>query len=613
MKKKLMMMSLLAMACAAGMAQTDEQLFTSPFTTDNGDRPYRIPAIVQTTNDEILVIADKRYCGGDVGQISSDDARIDLVYRRWNGEEWEGEKTIVTGEDNFGYGDAAVVADRENPENILLMCAAGNIFFTSSQNEEGKRLQCYRFRSTDAGKNWDKGTEMTSMIYSLASGYRGAFFSSGRICQSSQIKVGSHYRLYAALCVYKKGGLFNLSNKTYSLVIYSDDFGDTWSLLDSQPAIGEGGNEAKCEELPNGSVLVSSRASGGRLFNVFNYSSAPTEANQADGSWSGEASGISNSDSGTNGEILIVPAYNTETKQVCNLMLQSFPAEAEGDGSRSHVSIYHKELEVKTTYATTDIANSWDSDTLQITKLGSAYSSMIWQADGNIGFVWEDNYQKYGTGAYDIKYRNIPIYTITKGAYTNIQPKTMSQVPASCTASWCNNASYSTLYLPYGVELPENVTAYTGTLEGNVLTIKALESNVVPAYTAVLLEDMEKRSTIDLTMVNTTKKVTENDLQGTLTAIEGIDKSKYYVLGHGSKHIGFYHPNSTTLKANAAYIYVEGGASALSIHREGDATDIEESEFSIQDSELIYDLMGRRVTEMQPGRMYIVNGRKVVR
>lgn len=606
MKKKLMMMSLLAMVCAASVAQTDAQLFTSPFTTDNGDRPYRIPAIVQTTNDEILVIADKRYCGGDVGQISSDDARIDLVYRRWNGEEWEGETSIVTGEDNFGYGDAAVVADRENPSNILLMCAAGNIFFTDSKNSDGDRLQCCRIRSTNGGETWSTPDNITEAIYKVAN-YNGVFFSSGRICQSSQIKVGDYYRLYAALCV----------TGTNSVVVYSDDFGENWAMLGGVAV--SGGNEAKCEELPNGSVLVSARKAGGRYFNVFTY----IDQKEATGSWGEQADGIEiykKSTNATNGEILIVPAVD-KNNNVCNIMLQSIPygtkktflgIEYEND-TRSHVSIYYKELssDASTSYSSTDFSSGWTR--YQVSSQTSAYSSMIWQADGNIGFVWEDYLQTLVKDGYHIEYKNLPLSTITGGAYTNIQPKTMSQVPASCTASWCNNASYSTLYLPYGVELPENVTAYTGTLEGNVLTIKAMESNVVPAYTAVLLEDMEKRSTIDLTMVNTTKKVTENDLQGTLTAMDIEDKSKYYVLGHGSKHIGFYHPNSTTLKDNAAYIYVEGGASALSIRREGDATDIEESEFSIQDSELIYDLMGRRVTEMQPGRMYIVNGRKVVR
>lgn len=603
MMKKLMM-SLLGMVCAAGMAQTDETLFTSPFTTENGDkRPYRIPAIVQTSNDEILVIADKRYCGGDVGQISSTDARIDLVYRRWNGEDWEEEKTIVTGLNNFGYGDAAVVADRENPANILIMCAAGNVFFTSSNSNS--RLQCCRIRSTDGGKTWNTPENVTEAIYKVAN-YNGVFFSSGRICQSSQIKVGTHYRLYAALCV----------TGTNSVVVYSDDFGENWYMLGSGVAVS-GGNEAKCEELPNGSVLVSARESSAgflskakRQFNVFTY----TNKEKAEGQWGSKTAGITLANTNeTNGEILIVPAVKASTQELCNILLQSVPYGSGGitNKDRKFVSIYYKELsaDANTSYSSSNFSSGWTR--YQVSDQTSAYSSMIWQADGNIGFVWEDYLQTLVKDGYNIEYKNLPLSTITGGAYTNIQPKTMSQVPASCTASWCNNASYSTLYLPYGVELPEGVTAYTGTLEGNVLTIKAIESGVVPAYTAVLLEDTEKRSTINLTMVNTTAEITGNDLQGTLTAIDGIDKSKYYVLGHGSNHIGFYHPNSTTLKANAAYIYVEDGAAALSIRREG-ATDIEEDEVVIdnEQSAIIYDLMGRRVENPTRG-LYIINGKKV--
>ena len=606
--KKLIMMSLLGMVCAAGMAQTDEQLFTSPFTTENGDkRPYRIPAIVQTSNDEILVIADKRYCGGDVGQISSTDARIDLVYRRWNGEDWKEEKTIVTGQNKFGYGDAAVVADREDPNNILLMCAAGNVFFTSSNSNS--RLQCCRIRSTDGGKNWNTPDNVTEAIYKVAN-YNGVFFSSGRICQSSQIKVGDYYRLYAALCV----------TGTNSVVVYSDDFGDTWAMLGGVAV--SGGNEAKCEELPNGNVLVSSRTEADRYFNVFTY----TDIESAKGSWGSQSNGnleVPNlSSQSTNGEILIVPAINKDDN-LCNIALQSMPYGAAGskilgfienkNDTRTHVSIYYKELsaDANTSYSSSNFSSGWTR--YQVSDQTSAYSSMIWQADGNIGFVWEDYLQTLVKDGYNIEYKNLPLSTITGGAYTNIQPKTMSQVPASCTASWCNNASYSTLYLPYGVQLPEGVTAYTGTLEGNVLTIKAIESGVVPAYTAVLLEDEQNRANIELTIVNTTAKITDNDLEGTLTAttINDVDKSKYYVLGHGSNHIGFYHPNSTTLKANAAYIYVEDGAAALSIRREG-ATDIEEEEVAIdnEQSAIIYDLMGRRVENPTRG-LYIINGKKV--
>ena len=44
----------------------------------------------------------------------------------------------------------------------------------------------------------------------------------------------------------------------------------------------------------------------------------------------------------------------------------------------------------------------------------------------------------------------------------------------------------------------------------------------------------------------------------------------------------------------------------------GETTDIENSEFTNQNSDVIYDLTGRRVLEPQKGGVYIVNGKKVV-
>ena len=42
------------------------------------------------------------------------------------------------------------------------------------------------------------------------------------------------------------------------------------------------------------------------------------------------------------------------------------------------------------------------------------------------------------------------------------------------------------------------------------------------------------------------------------------------------------------------------------------ATDIEDVELSIQHSELIYDLMGRRVASPKKGELYIIDGKKVI-
>lgn len=409
-KKLLTFVALSAATIFTANAQTT--LFHSD--TDNS-LPYRIPAIVQTSNEDILVFADKRYGGGDVGQNGSNSSRIDVVYKRFSGNTWGNETTVKAGTNSFGYGDVAVVADRENPAELVFFTAAGNIFFTNSVNSDGKRLQCYRFNSSNGGETWTEGTDVTSQIYSLASDYRGVFFSSGRICQSSQIKVGSHYRLYAALCVYKKGGILNLSNITYSLVIYSDDFGSTWNLLGTQPVIGEGGDEAKCEELPNGNVLVSSKGKSTRYYNVFKYNSFPTAPNTADGNWSGQVSGCSSQDAnGTNGELLLVQA--SKNGQNCYLVMQTIPANStSGDGtSRKNVTIYWKELDTTDLNDASQFSGAWPN-TKSLSTTTSSYSTMIQLADGTIAFAYEENYYSISKGGYDIQYKNLNISDIATG------------------------------------------------------------------------------------------------------------------------------------------------------------------------------------------------------
>lgn len=81
-------------------------------------------------------------------------------------------------------------------------------------------------RSSDGGKTWGQWTEITEDIYSLFDDcqegcVQSCFIASGRIFQSSIIKVGSHYRIYAAMCARPNG----------NRVIYSDDFGHSWKAL----------------------------------------------------------------------------------------------------------------------------------------------------------------------------------------------------------------------------------------------------------------------------------------------------------------------------------------------------------------------------------------------
>jgi hypothetical protein len=108
-------------------------------------------------------------------------------------------------------------------------------------------------------------------------GIRCMFIGSGKISQSKTVKVGSHYRLYCAPLVKLASGA------NVNFVLYSDDFGGTWKVLggvENSP-IPSGGDEPKADELPDGSILVSSRTSGGRIYNIYTF----TDVAKGEGSW----------------------------------------------------------------------------------------------------------------------------------------------------------------------------------------------------------------------------------------------------------------------------------------------------------------------------------------
>lgn len=708
--KSLLLLCVLTVSFAT-KAQTT--LFDSPFKSDfnNSEMPYRIPAIVctetESSENDIIAFADKRHGGGDVGQheAGADGAVsswIDLVCRRSsdNGQTWGEETTIVKGSDECGYGDAAVVADRENPKNILLMCAAGNVFFTKSS--QSNPLRCFRFRSADGGISWTEGTEVTEDIYTLDSDYAAYFFSSGRICQSSKIKVGTHYRLYAALCTNKKG-LF--SSQSHTIVVYSDDFGDTWKLLGEQPAVNKG-NEAKCLELSNGNVLVSSRKSGGRYYNVFSY----TDPSTATGNWTGSCTVLSEADGGaTNGEVLLVPAYDGNGN-ACNILLQSIPMES----GRSKVGIYWTCLLTDNiTEASVFEGSEWNS--YPISSRPSAYSSMVLQADGNIGFVWEEELQEdLGTGGYDINYLRLSLSDITGGKYTTtasvVEPVdptislsavatelTVGETTAlildtdsdgevtytssntdvatvsdqvvtakaagtvTITANVAATANYNAASATVTITVESNeggnegeetstyevtavggkigsVSYYIATFSANKATIvpsgveayyvkesssdavtlaRIASDKVIPAGQGVILIS----STQTFTMTSTADESNAADLTGNLmvASLDGTIPSGTYVLavkgsGKLAGQFAFCLTNSslTLASGNRAYLQLTSNAPQLRMRIEEESTDIEELELTNDEVPAIHDLMGRRVAEMQPGRVYIVNGKKIV-
>ena len=381
------------------------------YDNTSSEIPYRIPAIACAKNGDLIALSDFRQGKSDIGYGAVDVyARIS----RDNGITWDAPfclagSNAVSGSDSQYYGDASIVADRESDE-VLVMLVSGTVGFPRSTREAPVRMTSMRGRYDHAAGEWSwtKPTDITAVIYDKLPQVKGLFFSSGKICQSTLIKAGSHYRIYAGLCVRMLTG-----NGNANYVMYSDDFGKTWEVLGGESnAALRNGDECKCEELPNGNVLLSSRVNKGRSWNIFTYD----DRRAATGSWGvsqapdSTLGGIYNADdrNACNGEILIVDAVRKRDHAKVRLALQSVAT------NRTNVTIWYKVLKEEADYDTPlHFAMSWEGR-YQVSTVSSCYSTMVRQPGSVIGFYFEENAHNSG---FDMIYLRLSLETITNGQY----------------------------------------------------------------------------------------------------------------------------------------------------------------------------------------------------
>lgn len=393
------------------------------FTTTPATIPYRIPAIATASNGNIIAVADYRHSRADIGMATN--GRIDIRARisKDNGATWGDIFDVIQGKgaagvdpsnnDMYvGFGDPAIVADRESNRVLLITCS-GNVSFPNGQRNNHQGIA--HFYSEDNGETWSVPEDRSEHIYAQFDNtqhgpVRAMFVGSGKISQSQYIKIGDYYRIYCAVLVK------NVNGTHVNFVLYSDNFGDSWTVLGGGEVspIPSGGDEPKAEELPDGSVIISSRTSGGRIYNIFSY----TDSKKAEGSWgTAQYSNASNNgtiavNNSTNGEILFVPAKRTADDKKVYLAFQSVPL---GSG-RANVGIYYKELETLADFVTPQaIAADWDGRH-QSSYLSGAYSTMCLQKDNNIGFIYEEDTYG-GNGGYTIVYKNYSVEYLTDSAY----------------------------------------------------------------------------------------------------------------------------------------------------------------------------------------------------
>lgn len=199
---------------------------------------YRIPSLVSTNNGTLLAFV--------MGRFHRTDATPNIVYMRRSvddGNTWAPAIAVLQDPTNrTEYGGTAVV-DR----------ATGYIHFLYNAATGHHCSGCYLLQtiSRDDGQTWSEGVPLNTT---------GAYNSTwgGGLASGITLRHGARAgRIMAALrhdC-----GCGDLRS---SFVVYSDDHGATWSggaQMVLLPKFGGGWTEDQVAELPNGSVLMTSR------------------------------------------------------------------------------------------------------------------------------------------------------------------------------------------------------------------------------------------------------------------------------------------------------------------------------------------------------------------
>lgn len=218
-------------------------------------------------------------------------------------------------------------------------------------------------------------------------------------------------------------------------------------------------------------------------------------------------------------------------------------------------------------------------------------------------------------------------YTIQVGIYTDGGLGCfygLKRIALGGTSVSIGSTGYTTLYTPIAMTVPESVSIYKGDFdeEESVLTLTAIEAGTaIPHETAVIIEgEPSSKFTYEVAARNTSA-VAGNDLKGTHAAVATstviTDTQEPYTLqsDDNEEGVAFKRFIGNSLAGGKAYLMLPKSLAtqqkAVRIRFADGSTGIEHSEFTIQNSEFIYDLQGRRVLNPTKG-MYIVNGKKVI-
>lgn len=359
---------------------------------------FRIPGLVRTEN-KLIAFCEARE---NTGSQNKDGGDIDLIYKvsTDDGQTW-GPSIVLFNDENNTCGNACPIYTESG--RLVVFCCWARTGLTEANFksnyftfEESQRYACHVvcFYSDDEGETWAGPFKwFTENRNSDPDKYLWTGFLKAGPGHGIQLKTGEHkgrilvgcdhkYLIYDGNPVVEDSDYFNGSH-----IVYSDDNGETWNMLELDKELLHG-NECIPVELSDGRVYLDMR-SAGSMKNMRGWSVSE------DGgiSWSTFASNTLRVDPACQGTIV---NYNIDGIPSTVIL------------ACSNNSTERESLSIR---ASLDDCASWKTKVYEITEGKSGYSDMVVFDDGSVGVLYEN-----GTSVYreQISFRRIPAETILK-------------------------------------------------------------------------------------------------------------------------------------------------------------------------------------------------------